>query len=407
MKIKNVVAIALASVMLGTTVMGALPVMASPADPQDPPARGNTTTAPYTPVKPAVTASGLEEHLKEYVEVDQPGAPNPKLKYTLKLGTMQVYAANGVTYGDFSKVKADSVNGQQLGTVEFTAGEVVGPGSSEKAYTVSDSLATAINALEFDRPGIYFWEITKTVEGSYPNDEQKAALLIRVDEDGGVLKAPAVSMASIDDSGMPNGDKNIKYEDVFTNSLGQLTLVNEVKGNQGSKDQYMKYTVTLTGLKEYAGTSITPAGANSVNGAAAKYGEGFGSNYNNLVPKTIDEDGNVTFEVWLKDGEMIEFPNIPSASEIKYSVKEDANTHTGYNVTNKTDGTSDTGDTVTDKPLKPEGSRVEFINEKQTATPTGVIMAVAPAFAVILIGGIGVGIILAGRGRREEDEEEA
>ena len=68
-----------------------------------------------------------------------------------------------------------------------------------------------------------------------------------------------------------------------------------------------------------------------------------------------------------------------------------------------------TGDVVGSEPVKlnPQGSRVVFKNDKATSIPTGIIMTVAPAFAVILIGSIGVGIILAGRRGREEDEEEA
>ena len=418
---KKVFAMMLAAMMIGTTFMGALTVMADP-DPADPstPTPANSTTAPYEKVKPTVSADGLGDGVKEYVEVDKPGARNPKLKYTLTLGDIKVFSVgegeNKVTYGDLSKVNASGINGKQLGTVEFDAGEVVGFGNKTKAYTIPEAMITAINALEFDRPGIYFWELTKTVDDPdtsdsyvYPNDTQRAALLIRVDEDGSKLHAPVVSMASIDTTtGMPTGDKNIRYQDVFPDAPGQLTVENEVSGNQGSKDQYMKYTVTLTGLDEYAGTQITPDGANSVNGATPKYGEGFESNTtSNLTPQTIGDDGKVTFEVWLKDGEMIEFPNIPPAANVKFSVEEHNNTHTGYNVTNEVNDTPGTGDKVTDVPLDPNGSRVEFKNEKQTAPPTGIIMAVAPATAFIAIGGIGAGIVFAGKRRREDDEEEA
>jgi hypothetical protein len=56
--------------------------------------------------------------------------------------------------------------------------------------------------------------------------------------------------------------------------------------------------------------------------------------------------------------------------------------------------------------LNPTGSEVIFKNDKATSVPTGVITAVAPAFAVIAIGGIGAGVVLAGKRRDKEDEEE-
>ena len=407
---KKVFAMMLAAMMIGTTFMGAMTVMADPgpADPPSTPTPANSTTAPYSKVKPNVTAAGLEAGITEEVEVDKAGATTPNLEYTLTIsGEMKVYEANGVVYGDASRVtNKDGITGT-LGTVNFDAGEVIGPSEKDKEYTIASAMVTAINDLEFDRPGIYFWEITKTVNNAaYPNDTRRTALVIRVDEDGSKLHAPVVSVHSLDSTtGMPTGDKHIKYEDVFDNSPGQLTVKNTVSGNQGSKDQYMKYTVTLTGLDDFKGHDITPTGANTVKGATPKYGEDINGSTDNLKSQTIGEDGTVTFEVWLKDGEMIEFPDIPTTTGVKYSIEEKSSTHTGYDVSNKADNVEGKSDKIENKELKPEGSRVEFFNEKQTATPTGVIMAVAPAFAVILIGGIGVGIILAGRGRREEDEE--
>ena len=416
MRNKKIFALILAVMMISTTFMSTLTVMAGqdPADPPaDPPASSGSMTDQYTVVKPEVTAAGLGAAIIEEVAVDKAGAMNPKLAYTLTLGEMKVYEADGVIYGDKSKVIGASAITGQLGTVDFDAGEVVGSGNKEKPYAISDSLVTAINALEFDRPGIYFWEISKAVNNdAYPNDnEPVGALLIRVDENNQKLHAPVVAMAAIDPAtGMPTGDKNVKYEDVFPDAPGLLTVENNVSGNQGSKDQYMKYTVTLTGLQEYAGTSITPTGDNSVKSETnPKYGETFGSNYNNLEPKTIREDGTVTFEVWLKDDETIHFPNIPTPSGnsgVGFTVQEQGDTHTGYGVTNKVGDDTKDGDKATGT-LDPDGTRVEFFNTKNTDTPTGVIMTVAPAFAVILIGSIGVGIILAGKRGREEDEEEA
>ena len=238
---KKVFAMMLAAMMIGTTFMGAMTVMADP-DPADPPTPtpANSTTAPYSEVKPNVTAAGLAAGITEEVEVDKAGATTPNLEYTLTIsGEMKVYEANGVVYGDASRVtNKDGIYGQ-LGTVKFDAGEVIGPSEKDKEYTIASAMVTAINDLEFDRPGIYFWEITKTVNNAaYPNDTQRTALVIRVDEDGSKLHAPVVNVHSLDSTtGMPTGDKHIKYEDVFDNSPGQLTVKNTVRTSKDSQGE--------------------------------------------------------------------------------------------------------------------------------------------------------------------------
>jgi hypothetical protein len=163
----------------------------------------------------------------------------------------------------------------------------------------------------------------------------------------------------------------------------------------------------------YPGAKLKPIGSNSVNDAAAKYDEGFDSGFDNLKEVTVDNNGTAKITVWLKDQETIEIPGIPQGSNVKYKVTESGNT--GYDVTNTHTDPEDskktvpgTGNVVGSDPVKlnPEGSEVIFKNDKATSVPTGVITAVAPAFAVIAIGGIGAGVVLAGKRRDKEDEEE-
>ena len=234
--------------------------------------------------------------------------------------------------------------------------------------------------------------------------------MIRVDDNSGVLTAPAVSINVLDANGKPTGNKDATYEDTFTNAPGALIVKNEVTGNQGARDQYFKYEIELTGMGLYAGQTITPIGDNTVKGTTPKYGEGYDSAVDNLTGVRIGDDGTATFTVWLKEGEEIEIPNIPQSANVKYTITESK--HDGYDVsTSHTDPTDSTktiagsSDTVQNVNLNPSGSGVVFKNDKQTAVPTGVIMAVAPAFAIIAIGGIGAGIVFAGK-RRDEDEEE-
>ena len=406
---KKALAIVFAVMMISAMIMGTLTAMAA---------------APYDKVSPTVTTAGLK--IEEKLTVIERNATNPKVTYTLTLGAGEVYEDNNSkTYGDIDEVgKIDGVNGKVLASVEFSSGEVTGLGDETKAYNISDKIITAINELTFDRPGIYYWPITKTVADSsgnanadIPNNNKSqvssngTALVIRVDENSGALLDPVVSINVLDADGKPTGNKDALYEDTFTRAPGSLTVKNEVTGNQGSKDQYFMYEIEITGMNLYPGAKLTPIGANSVNSAKAKYGEGFDTGgYNNLADVTVDKDGKAVITVWLKDQEMIEIPGIPQTANVKYKITESKNN--GYDVTNTYTDPKDSSKTVSGtgsvvgSDLNPTGSEVIFKNDKATSVPTGVITAVAPAFAVIAIGGIGAGVVLAGKRRDKEDEEE-
>jgi len=408
---KKALAIVFAVMMISAMIMGTLTAMAA---------------EPYDEVSPKVTAEGLK--IEEKLTVIERNATNPQVTYTLTLGAGKVYKEGNKTYGDIDEVgNIDGVNGKALASVMFNAGVVKGLGDETKVYNIDNEIITAIKALTFDRPGIYYWPITKTVADSsgnanadIPNNNKSqvssngTALVIRVDENSGALLDPVVSINVLDADGKPTGNKDALYEDTFTRAPGSLTVKNEVTGNQGSKDQYFMYEIEITGMNLYPGAKLTPIGANSVNSAKAKYGEGFDTGgYNNLADVTVDKDGKAVITVWLKDQEMIEIPGIPQTANVKYKITESKNN--GYDVTNtytdpkdSSKTVSGTGNVVGSDPVKlnPVGSEVIFKNDKATSVPTGVITAVAPAFAVIAIGGIGAGVVLAGKRRDKEDEEE-
>ena len=185
MRNKKVFAFILAVMMISSTFLGAMTVMAQ-------------QTEPYEKVNPKVTAVGLK--IEEQVQVVEVGAKNPKVSYTLTLDQIQVYKDTNKKYGDYEKVdNVAGVNGKTLATVTFDAGEVTGLGTKKKDFVIYSDMLNAINALKFDRPGIYYWPIIKTVTDSggnenseFPNNNKSSvsshgtALVIRVDENNGV-----------------------------------------------------------------------------------------------------------------------------------------------------------------------------------------------------------------------------
>ena len=372
--------------------------------------------APYTAVSPSITGVGLG--LKEKLEVTEPGAQNPQVTYTLTLGDAVVYQKGtpSVTYGDLTSIddtKLAAVNGKRLATVTFNAGEILGKATGEKEYTVDANIVAAINALEFDRPGIYYWPIEKTTSSTDSKltnynkssvSQTGTALAIRVDDNGsGVLEVTAkIAVRTAD--GLPDGNKDAVYEDNYPSKPGTLTLKKEVTGNQGARDQYFKFEVTLTGMTDFASTGKIKVDVDEGNSVAAltaddvKYGEAitagtttnaYGDTDGNV---TIDADGKVELTFWLKDGEAISLENIPvgSSATAQYQIVESGND--GYTVsysavtgTVKEEG--DSSDTGARALSDTDSTGVVFKNDKKTSTPTGITLQMAaPLFGIVLAG---------------------
>lgn len=349
---------------------------------------------PYTVVNASTTLTGTGLGLNEEFSVTEVGGTNPAVTYTLKLGTIKAY--NG--YGDATKVEnVAGVNGKTLGTVTFNAGTVLNGNPVTKNYDVPDEIVNAIKALRFDRPGIYYWEITKEITAadavkSVLTNHNRAsisnngtALVIRVNDVEGVL-TPSISINVFADAEKTTlGEKSASYKDNYPATPGTLTLKKAVTGNQGEQDRYFKFTVTLSELDAFNGVKLTPTAANSVKTATAKYGEAI-TGADNLKEVTI-ENGKATFTFWLSDQEQIQIPNIPGVGTTKYTITESENS--GYDVTYaieaggaKIDGD---GSTIEERVLN--GDRVVFENDRNTSIPTGITLQMAaPLFGIVLVG---------------------
>lgn len=350
--------------------------------------------ATYTTVSPSVSGTlGLKEEL----EVTQTGAQNPAVTYTLTLGTITAYSSGGITYGDTAKVtNTANVNGKVLGTVSFATGEVTGVKTVSKDYNVTSTMIDAINDLVFDRPGIYYWPITKTYDTAdtkLTNHNRSAssnngtALLIRVDDVSGTLETTVG--INVLESGIPGSNKNPVYKDNYPAIPGTLTLEKNVTGNQGAKDQYFKFTVTLTGMTSHAGGKITVAAHNSVLTSTMKYGEDITGNSNGVTELTIDANGKAEGIFWLKDDELVTLSNIPIGStDTQWQIKEEAND--GYTVRYTTQigsvgTTEDSSDTGVNPLSKTDTTRIVFRNDKASTVPTGIILQVAAPVAGIVL----------------------
>lgn len=365
----------------------------------------------YTPVSLTATSLGLQEK----VEVDETGAVNPEVTYTLKIASaMQVYTDGTTVYGEESGVTNPLTNGTTVASVSYEPGDITGISSMTKAYEDDAAFITALQGMTFDRPGIYYWTLDKemtSLSTSFTNHNRSqasgtgTALVVRVDDIGGVL-TPSVSVNVTDvlgTSGKPAGNKTTLYEDHYTAKVGNFILKKEVTGNQGAKDQYFKFHVAISGIPGMAGYSysiLTTDGPGII--STPKYNENNGNTYNNPTSVTIAEDGTASFDVWLKDQETIVVENFPQTGVFNISESE----NTGYTVTYAyDDGTQHTGSGNDVQVTMPSGSnlRVVYKNDKASTTPTGILLEVAaPAAGILIAAGLGAIVVAT---KRKKDEQ--
>lgn len=357
----------------------------------------------YTPIHLSVTTLDL----KEILSITEAGAQNPSVTYKLTLGDIQVYSSGGITYGDANKVDGSAdVNGKELASVTYTAGEIMGRNSKEKPYAYTGDILDKINAMMFERPGIYYWPITKTKTGSDTKltnfnrasvSNYGTALVIRIDDVSGIL-TPTIGINVLEAVNTLGSNKNTVYEDNYPAKPGTLTIKKEVTGNQGAKDQYFQFDVTLSGMKEHAGAKITidAVEGNSVAGATLKYNEFTGTRNNTTgSPVEIDSAGRAVFTFWLKDGEQIKLENIPTGPNTNPTHYQIVETITGSNTTGYTttyvattgsDVINGSGlDTGVKDLSDTDSTRVVFKNDKASTVPTGIILQVAAPVAGIVL----------------------
>ena len=367
---------------------------------------------PETSVYKAI--KGTTTTFKKYLVVDKyADIPGTDFSFTIKAaadsdisqteGQLEVYAGP-----DADKVKI-GMNGKTI----FV------PGQSTTAGTETDGIVKDINKkyavnevtvdfsrISFDQPGIYRYIITEAAqpEGSlFTNDEVPTRTLdVYIQDNKGKLQVQGYVMY-----------KDSVKSDGFINSYMtyELTAGKQVTGNQGSKDKYFKYTITLTGNDIEEDRFYTVLGE----GYDAEPEKTGSTTYTNMEqPADADGiDGNGIqvkgstlksgLVVYLKHGQYIKIAGIPSGTE--YEVAEDKENYTST--------ASSADNTVTFSSIEAKDSVkgildsdkvVGFKNKKESVIPTGIILSVAPwiILGVVVVAGI---IFFAVRSRKKYDEE--
>ena len=323
----------------------------------------------------------------KYLVMDnEANVPNATFTFAVSAGV----AADGVMAGvDANKVVVTGTSGNQVvfstdDATKTDANSLIKDFDATTEKYVQKSVSLDFSACVFAEPGVYRYVVTESGTNQAVTNDASATRIVDVyvnnDGNGGtkiagyVLYTDAESMDETKSQGFTND-----YD------TSNVTIRNEVTGNQASMSKYFAFTVEITDA--VAGTIYD---VDLSNASADADGN------NNPTQLTVGEDGTVSQVFYLKHGEEIVVNGI--AKNSKYSVTENAD---GYKATAAgVDGyTGAVSGTIESADVK-----TSYLNEKTGTIPTGVIMNVAPFASVTLLGGVGAGIVLAMR-KKDTDAE--
>ena len=277
-------------------------------------------------------------------------------------GSGSVYVKNGVNAGKIHI--ADSV---------FT------PGTTASTKYEAQNEVT-FDAGTFTAPGIYYYTVSEN-SGSYDGityDNSTLKMYVYVVNDESTTPASyKVDGIVVTKSGTTKGEGfDNKYE-VDKNNDGKLVLTKEVTGTQGDKNAPWTFKIKIAG----------PAGE--------KYLTSVGGT-------VIDANAQTATEVTLKHRQTFTIYGLSAGDKVEI-VEDEANTE-GYTTTYATAGKDEVyGNAVryTDGVKAAGNAYVKVINEKNIATPGGVIMTIAPYALMVVLAGAFAVVFLTRRNRAE------
>ena len=276
--------------------------------------------------------------------------------------------------------------------------------TATKKYAKKTSTVDFSN-VTFSEPGVYRYKVTEnaTTEKGVTTDTNPRYLDVYVASDeNGTLSIQGYVLHTANENpaqvGTNPANKNKGFTNTYTTS--DLTLTKTVTGNQGFRDQYFKFTVTVSNLdanarlfvtdnngnKVYKSTDTVAYSYNADNGTRTDGQKRFvataGSFEDITTGKSDDmkglalnanDQGLATFDVYLKNGETVKLNGL--TADAKYTITE---TSEDYNATAKKDNNGLTlthndqnhTDAIAEQTLT-DNDEITFINNREGVVPTG------------------------------------
>ena len=332
----------------------------------------------------------------------------PAITFEYNIAPGSAIAATGSSPAIIAGVGTPTIGSATFATGESTfstaqTGDAVTLDSGEKY--AKKTVTVDFTNVSFNQPGIYRYVITEDMTDtnnkavSYDTQTTGTAgtryLDVYVEDNNGVLSVAeyvmhdTAAIPNVSTTGAPAADKSSGFVNEITSH--ELSFGKEVTGNQGSKDKYFKYTLTISNAQ--ANTTyevdLSNAEAAPVKTDATKY-----ATMSNSSTITTGSHGVVTEYFYLKDGQYITIKGLPEG--YIYELSEDAEDYTASNgiaAVNNANSTAYSDPVVNTTGVNAD-IKTGFTNDRAGVIPTGVLLTIAPfAIGILLFGALIIFII--------------
>ena len=186
----------------------------------------------------------------------------------------------------------------------------------------------------------------------------------------------------------------------FTNTYGtkNLTLTKNVEGNQGNRDKYFRFEVTIANA--VAGTKYTVTVPSGLTADDLEDGD----QLDNVNKKELEAtSGSVTAVYYLKDGQSITIHGLTPATTYAISEK-DIYAADGYTTKYQIDSNDEQiANSFTAQTMEDTSHNVTFTNTKNGTVPTGILLETAPYLILGAVVVAGLVVLFATRRRRTRE----
>ena len=364
---------------------------------------------------------------KQFLIIDK-DARIPKTEFNYSIAAGSAVPASAGKMAVLAGVGTPSV-----GKAEFTEGEAVSDTAVEGVILESTqrfaqkTVNFDFTGVAFPEPGIYRYIVTMTTgsQQAMKYDIQKGAsatakkrvLDVYVIDDAGSLKVDSYAfheLVSDIPAGTSGGSASVASQHArlsdksegFVNlyATQDLTFGKEVTGNQGSKDKYFEFTFKLANAEKTA-TYIADISAAETASGTTEATIPANRSKSNPTQFITDATGTATVKYYLCDGQYVTVKGLPEdSSYVLTENKEDYVSANGIAASIARGGEAHTdaqSGTIASADIK-----TGFTNTRNGIVPTGILLAAAPAAGTVALGIAGLAVIVAGRKRRDEKDDQ-
>lgn len=345
---------------------------------------------------------GTTTFKKHLVMESQANVPNVTFEFEVTAG--EPVSASGSNPAIYAGVGPDQVSVEKAEFKASDSGQATDGKPSDGTGSVSDGYKYAtknvtvdFSRVSFTAPGIYRYIVTEqasSASGITNDDKSTRTIDVHVIYDEGSepqLRIAGYVMYSGTVTGNTNLNSNKSSEYVNKYETNDLTLEKQVTGNQGDRNKYFEFTVSISGA--VPGTVYDVDLHNAEESPSVE-----GSGKTNSGTLTAD-DGTVTATYYLKHGQSIVIQGL--APDTKYEITETAYAEDGYSTSFVIDSNDSNVSFGTGIQVMNGGDhKVLFTNYKNGTVPTGILLEVAPYIGLGVAVLVSLALLIATRRRR-------